>query len=501
MENFSQRQKNYQKFDTEKNSKKRYKFAVELRKSKRKACIVKLRNNFGPSDSTIQEALLPESHELSSMQRTYIGPTDSSEEIDNDFQEMDLDTHQMIEALKDPYIQNHQEILERLNAHIMEFPILADGQSTSELVNLIIPFTRPNVSIELRSVVYCIICNIASGSTASTEILLEAKVIPIVFRELENKQKELYENLFWILGNLMSESQEIFFEIINKNFFQIALRCVTEDINLPALQIIGWTLKNAAHYDSLLQDNDVNDVLEISTKLLDSPYNLVKSEIIQCLAMLARSDGKKIIKIIKTKLLHKCFSMWEDDNLRIDILKLSANISCGDDEFLQVLLDLNILNLLDEVLTSSSHNEEIGQAFYILSNIAVGSSDQFYTLTKHSIFNKSLNGILSQEENIQKEAAFYIFNLTISSKDETLEYLFSIHYLKKIAKALEHAISGECILHLLNAYEKLAGIVELGTLYEEECYMILDKLQTHNNPEVYSKCVNILENYYGIFEN
>lgn len=70
MENFSQRQKNYQKFDTEKNSKKRYKFAVELRKSKRKACIVKLRNNFGPSDATIQEALLPESHELSSMQRT-----------------------------------------------------------------------------------------------------------------------------------------------------------------------------------------------------------------------------------------------------------------------------------------------------------------------------------------------------------------------------------------------------------------------------------------------
>ncbi|OMJ89618.1 hypothetical protein SteCoe_8154 [Stentor coeruleus] len=488
METFNKRQKNFQKFDTEKNSEKRHKFAIDLRKSKRKAHIEKMRDKFTPSTNKYPID-------------AYMGPTDSSEELDNDFEEMELDTHEMIEALKNPYIQNHQEMLERLNAHIMQYPILREEQSISELINLIIPFTSPNTNIELRSVVYCIICNIASGSSTSTDMLLQAQVIPLVFKELENQQKDLYENLFWILGNLMSENQEIFFEIINKNFFQIALRCVTEDLNLPSLQIIGWTLKNAAHYENLLQDKDIDDILEISGKLLNSPYNLVKTEIIQCLAVVARNDEKKILKIIETKLLHKCLDMWEIDDLRLDILKLSANISCGSDDFLQVLIELNILDLLDQVLISNKKNEEIVQAFFILCNIAAGNPNQILILIKHPIFLKSLNGILSNEEQIQKEAAYYIFNLTITCKKETLEYLFSIHYLKKISQALEHIILSECILHLLNAYEKICSIADIENLYKEGCYMILDRLQTHNNPEVYSKCVNILENYYEIFEN
>ncbi|OMJ78024.1 hypothetical protein SteCoe_22266 [Stentor coeruleus] len=480
MDRVVERKNDFQKLNVEKISQDRHKFAVELRKSKRKELLQKRR---APSilittltlSDTIMDIPEPEL-----------------------FKSLNLDPFTLIQALHNSEnISDYIVTLQKINMQISKSPVSIEEYIKLGLIEIAIPHINANDNFELKNTAYWIICNIASGPSHCCERLFEFDIISSIFKELETQNSELYEVLFWILGNFIAESPDIFQSIVDKNFFLITLKCVIQSKIPKTLGIIAWSLKNAAHYDYLLEDNHLDTFTKLAFEILEYDSLEIRRLIIESMTILIRKDNEKIDFVIHSQFLYRSIEVWYIKPLHYHILKLCTNVCSGKNVHIQVLIDLGYLNLLEEVLRSKPNEDEIFLVFYSLSNIAAGGLTQLSALEKHTIFDLSLDGIICQNEKIQSEAAYYVMNYTMQSTREAIEELAMKHFLKKIANGFGFAKSNDAIMNLLRAYDKVARVADKSTLLAEDCINALNSLQKHKNSEIYRKSDEILEKYYS----
>lgn len=487
MEKLVERKNDFQKLNIERIFQDRQKFAVELRKSKRKDLLQKRRApNFSTKTPTLSDIIMeipdPDPHPHS-----------------NSLNILNLDPFTLIQALHNSEsISDYTETLQKISMQISSNTNLIEEYVKLGLIEISTPHINLKDNLILKNVAYSIICSIATGPSNCCERLFEYDIISSIFQELENKNSELYETLFWILGNFIVESSELFQIIIDKNFFFVTLKCVIQSKTHENLKIISWSLKNAAHYNYLLEDEHLETLTKLALEILEYDSLEIRALIIQSMTVLISKDNEKIDFVIHSQFLFRSIELWVFKPLRYDILRLCTNVCSGKNTHIQVLIDLGYLNLFEEILRSQSNNDEIFYVFYSLSNIAAGNLSQLNALEKHTIFELSLDGILCLDDRVQSEAAYYIRNYMVNNKREALEKLFSKHYLKKIADGFRFAKSNDAIMNLLVAYEKVARVADKSALFAEDCQYVLDSLQKHQNLEIYRKSVEILEKYYGV---
>lgn len=487
MEKVTERKDQFQKINYEKVTQSRHKFVVELRKSRRKELIEGRRKKSEQMNIIHQKDTFMSS----------IEPCESQEQ-----NLVGIEVIQMlIEDLK-RYSIDQISTVNTIKTLISGSDIIAEKFVENRIIDIILLLIEPETIIDLKSNAYLIICDIASSTKFCVNKLLETDIITIIFRELNSNQYEIFDSLFWILSNLFgSNDQNVFIAIADMNFFEITYDCVIKYKANKFLDVVAWALKNAAHYESLFTQAHLDALLKTSLVLLESDDFGVKNQIIQCIALLIRKDDEKIDFISRSIFLNKCFELWSIKELRLDLLKLCCNVSCGKNCHSQILLDLNILDYLEKNLICNENIDEIAQIFFCLSNIAAGGTSQVKVLRKHSMFSVSLNGILCEDEKVQEEASYYLRNFTMLCGPKVLKKMFSLHLLKGIANGFQYAKTNYSIMNLLMSYDMVAKAVDKSDLFAENCHWILEDLIKHKNPEIYSKSNEILEKYYGIIEN
>ncbi|OMJ88870.1 hypothetical protein SteCoe_9071 [Stentor coeruleus] len=488
MEKITERKDQFQKINYEKVSQSREKFAVELRKSKRKEFIQGRRKKSDLINCLLQKDTLmnsilcePEEDEGNLIEIEDIQLLIQSLKGDS------LDQISAINTIKD-LVSNNNMIAEKFVEH--------------RIIDVILPLIQQRTISELKSLGYLIICNIASSTKLCVNKLLEADIITIIFKELNSNQYEIFDTLFWTISNLLGDNDNtVFIEITDMNFFEITFNCINQYKSNKFLDVVAWTLINAVHYENLITKTHLDTILKIALILLETDDLEVKYKTIQFIMLLIRKDNEKIDFISHSIFLNKCFELWDIRELSIMILRLCANISCGNNSHLQILLDLNILDYLEKSLIGNQNSYEITQVFFCLSNIAAGNTSQVKAISNHSMFFISLNGILCEDEKVQEEATYYLRNFTMLCERKTLKKMFSMHFLKGITDGFQYAKTNNSIMNLLISYDMVAKVVDKTDLFAENCHWILEDLIKHKNPEIYSKSSEILEKYYGITEN
>lgn len=159
---------------------------------------------------------------------------------------------------------------------------------------------------------------------------------------------------------------------------------------------------------------------------------------------------------------------------------------------------------LKKLLLSSKTNI-VKEAAWTISNITAGNSDQIDHVINADIFPIIRTILEKGDFKSQKEAAWVVTNTTTGGtpgqvirlmNDFQVFIPFCLLMDSKDARTVNVVLSG--LLNILELAEKHDATDQVVQALEENgCIDLLEKLQSHENEEVYKKSLFIIEKYFN----
>ena len=181
-----------------------------------------------------------------------------------------------------------------------------------------------------------------------------------------------------------------------------------------------------------------------------------------------------------------------------------------DDLQTQIVIDCGALQCLLQLLTNYNKKSIKKEACWTISNITAGNKEQIQAVISSGIIGPLVELLARAEFDIKKEAAWAISNATSGGTAEQIRYLVQCKCIAPLcellscsdARIVTVAMEGlENILKVGESDKAMSGPDAINVYAKEidECEGVdkIEKLQNHENPEIYNKSVNLIEAFFG----
>lgn len=193
-----------------------------------------------------------------------------------------------------------------------------------------------------------------------------------------------------------------------------------------------------------------------------------------------------------------------DENVIIvPALRSIGNIVTGSDAQTDTVLQAGVLKHMKKLLNHSRSNI-VKEAAWTISNITAGNAVQIQAVIEAGIFEDICKVMMHGDFRAQKEAAWVITNTSSSGTAEQIEHLFHrVGVLKPFCNLLD-AKDARTVLVVLNGLKNLFVLADKTGQTDNFAFVIeeigaldhLEKLQTHENEEIYTHALQIIEKYF-----
>lgn len=346
--------------------------------------------------------------------------------------------------------------------------------------------------------------NIASGSSAQTQAVVQAGAVIHFMRLLESKHQNVCEQAVWALGNIIGDGPVLRDFVIRHGVVTPLLTFIDPNVPLTFLRNVTWVIVN------LCRNKEPPPPMETINQLLPALGVLIHHndldilvDSVWALSYLTDCGNDHIQAVIAVGVVPKLVSFLNHSEIRLQTAALRAvgNIVTGTDEQTQTVLDNGALQQFPSLL--SHHKEKIRkEAVWFLSNITAGTEDQVQNVIDAGLIPYIIKALAEGEFQTQKEAAWAISNLTVSGGPAQVAYTVQCGAIPPFCNLL--AVQDPQIIHVV--LDGLTNILKLsGEDYDKICLIIeecggLDKieaLQNHENSEIYKLAYQIIEKYFS----
>lgn len=193
-------------------------------------------------------------------------------------------------------------------------------------------------------------------------------------------------------------------------------------------------------------------------------------------------------------------------------LRVVGNVICGSDTQTQAAVNAGALKALVPLLSHPKRSIK-REAAWALSNVAAGTPEQIAALmTVPGLVAAVIAVLRSGEWNVKKEAAWVVSNVATSGAPEHVRQLVACGAVDALVEALASS-DARMLCVVLDAVAAILAVgkrlVDAGhgaafafaDAFEEAGLLgPLESLQEHEHEDVYSKCIAIIEAYYGVDE-
>lgn len=371
-------------------------------------------------------------------------------------------------------------------------------------VSALIPLLDLSIPDEISYLVLSIITKLLSGNSKTTRIAINLISLSEIRNAIHLTKPKTTEQAIWAFGNIAGDSAELRNLLLSTETHTFLIKLCVSGKNLPISKALSFFFMNLSRCQSSLPYQDFENILYILKIFLQSSDEDVLCNTLSALEVSSKENLKKIQMLLNANILSTILDLSLNPSLMISefALRVVGNLSYGDNAQVQQLIDGKILDFLHCAL---NHGQAIvrKEALYSIGNIIANSAYFLQFIIEHPVCEAVIEKLKDTDYSVRKENSFVFYNISMLGIANQVKELVK----KDVFVGLKHALrtsDPELLKNFLNFVvfalksDKITcDSLCVDALESSGCIEIIETLQKHMNPVVYSQVAEVLK-YFAL---
>ncbi|KAJ1370140.1 hypothetical protein KIN20_031802 [Parelaphostrongylus tenuis] len=284
--------------------------------------------------------------------------------------------------------------------------------------------------------------NIVSGTSEQTVAVVKAgATLPLIKLTL-SPNPNLSEQALWAVANIAGDSAQLRDHIIECNGLDALMALVgrLDSLDVSCARTLAWAFSNMCRHKN---PHAPIPVLEVLSRGLSKLITHNDAQVLQdsCWAISYLTDGpdEQIALAEKSGVLpFVCKLLRNSDAMAAPALRVFGNMSTGNDDLTQCVVDIGILDEIIPLSERSRSTTVVKECCWLISNIIAGTQSQIQAVIDAGIMPFILEVLNSGDFKCQFEASWAVANLAQGGTAKQVLCLLEENAIPILCGALTH---------------------------------------------------------------